>query len=56
MNAKLIVLDHSTSEVHIYDTVSGRQSEEYEEEISAYGHSHSEVSWMIVDKLKLTIH
>jgi hypothetical protein len=52
---KIIVIDYSTSEVHVYPfNESGDTA--CEDCLSEHGHRESDCEWMIVDELKLTIH
>lgn len=56
MDGKLIILDYSTSKVHVYTTKMDLQSEEYEEIISELGYKHSEVNWMVSKEININIH
>ena len=60
MKKKIIILDFSTSEVHVFDF----DQQKYEdgetfmasEEMEDYDFKESQCQWMIVDELKLEIH
>lgn len=51
---KIIVLDFSTAEVHIYTYNANKK--EAEDVLAENNHRESECQWMICDEIKLLIH
>ena len=51
---KLIVLNFSTAEVHVY--TFDESTKEAEEVMEENNHNENDCQWMIVDEIKLTIH
>lgn len=51
---KLIVLDFSTGEVHLYSF--NERKKEAEEMLDDNNHSENNCQWMICSEIKLTIH
>lgn len=52
---KLIIMDNSKLEVHVYEVGEG-DNDHYEDIIITFGFKLQEVSWMITDCFKLYIH
>lgn len=53
---KIIVLDLSTAEVHIYECNKHCQSEEMEAIIEENGHRLQDCDWMSAEELSIQIH